>query len=70
MAYLYDSDGDDFFEGTEDYGLLYGDDFSVKAWYFAVGQAIAEEHEDDDTADLYEGTIWEEIGDWETVNEY
>jgi hypothetical protein len=66
-AYLYDSAGNDLFHGTADYGLMDfdGDDFYIKAWWFAVGEAHAEDREDYDTAILDPDTIWEKFGHWE-----
>ncbi|MFH1268727.1 MAG: hypothetical protein ABIK89_23630 [Planctomycetota bacterium] len=62
---LYDSAADDVFDGDDDLGWLYGGGFDTKAFTFAVGQAIAEEREDDDTATVSGTPLWMALGDWE-----
>ncbi|MFH1924733.1 MAG: hypothetical protein ABIP48_33190, partial [Planctomycetota bacterium] len=65
VATLYDSAADDFFEGDDQLGWLYGGGFDTKAWYFAVGQAIAEDRDDYDTQTISGTPLWTALGDWE-----
>jgi len=71
-AYLYDSDGDDTFDGhsTTNYGeMFYAAGNSAQATDFEYGWAIAPvDYPDNDTANLYSGTVWQASGDWETIN--
>jgi hypothetical protein len=72
-AYLYDSPDDDVFEGhphgtSTQWGIMtYGAGSVVSANWFGGTRAIAEDHDDNDTATLYFQTFWEPIGDWETI---
>ena len=66
-ANLYDSAGADTFTGQTTYGDLSGSGFSILAKSFDYGQAIAEERLDNDTANLYTGTSWHAVGDWENI---
>jgi len=68
-AYLYDSGDDEVFVGQTTYGdFSYAGGVSIRAHSFDYGRAVAEEHDDNDTADLYPDTIWQAIGDWENTN--
>ena len=68
QAYLYDSPDHDRFKAWGHMAKLYSTDFYNRALYFDQGQAIAEERDDSDTADAFEATAWQAVGDWEKGN--
>lgn len=67
VAQIYDSDQNDTFDGYSDRGVLaLGSGIMIQAWYaFEDAVAHALDRDDNDTATLHEGTIWQRSGDWE-----
>jgi len=67
QAYLYDSPGNDAFTGQMTGGSLVGPACFIQADAFDSGRAVAADFADSDRADLYLGTVWEAVGDWEDI---
>jgi len=66
VAYLYDSDGDDIFEATPEFGHLYGDGFSSRAEGFAAVLAYAKNGGNDEAL-LYDSDGDDVFNAWPEV---
>jgi len=68
-AYLYDTPGDDRFYGKKYRAELVGPGYFIRADGFDNGEAHAQTWPgtDYDRADLYAGTPWNALGDWEAI---
>ena len=65
VALLYDTDDDDTFTTTDNYGQLQYGDYWIRVLYFEDSTATAEDHDDDDTAPLNPLYGWDIDNDWE-----